>query len=420
MNWIVRGSPQYNALMQQQQAEMTNSVNGLPQNSVQDLSWNPAFRYDALGFQGDGYSFSPEAAVQGGTGWQMTPELQAFLEQGGFNPAYTEGGTGAYSQSRMGIADASGNIVPGTEYNNPADTGSDLRDWILYSAALYGAGTGLESAMGGAGGGTAGGTAGMTASEQAAMMAANGMTDAEIAAALGSSGANSAGLAGVGGGAAATPTITTTMGGPTAGQTAGGGLMSGMTTSDWARLAQTGVGLYGQYKAADAMKDANSQQNALIREMWQANRQDNQPLLNLRNSVLPQIQGLISNPSSITSDPGYQFGLKQGQTQIDNSAAARGGYYSGQQMKASQQYGQDYAGSKLTDSLNRLMGVAGLGQVGATQNQSNNQSYATQGGNALMQQGNIRGSGYLAGAGTINQGIGDWYRDWADRKTFGG
>jgi hypothetical protein len=147
---------------------------------------------------------------------------------------------------------------------------------------------------------------------------------------------------------------------------------------------------------------------ALLREMWQANRADNQPLIDMRNSVLPKIQGLINDPSSITSQPDYQFGLNQGQRQIDTSLAAKGGYYSGNQLRQSQKFGQDYAGSKLNDSINRLMGVAGLGQVGSTQNQTANANFGTQGGNALMNQGNIRGSGYMGMANTIGSGIGGW------------
>ena len=136
--------------------------------------------------------------------------------------------------------------------------------------------------------------------------------------------------------------------------------------------------------------------------------------------ILPQIQNLLKNPSSITSDPGYQFGLKQGANQLNNRAAASGNYYSGAQMKAAQQFGQDYAGTKLDQSLNRLTTVAGLGQVGANNNQSNNTNFGAAGGNSLQQGGNIRAGGYLGGFTTANNAANNWMQDQYDRKYWGG
>ena len=50
----------------------------------------------------------------------------------------------------------------------------------------------------------------------------------------------------------------------------------------------------------------------------------------------------VSNYGFLNS-PQYQFLQKQGQQALDRSAAARGMGYSGAQMKAAQQYGQDLA-----------------------------------------------------------------------------
>jgi len=191
--------------------------------------------------------------------------------------------------------------------------------------------------------------------------------------------------------------------------------------SDYLRVGSTLGGMYATDRATDAAQQGQSEANALMRQMYEQNRADNQPLLDMRNSTLPKIQSLLSNPSSITSDPGYQFGLNQGETQIDNNAAARGGYYSGAQMKASQRYGQDYAGTKLNDSMNRLMGVAGLGQIGATANQANNTNYSQAGSGGLMQQGNIRGSGYMGQANTLLNGVNSGMQDyWWNQALRGG
>jgi hypothetical protein len=82
--------------------------------------------------------------------------------------------------------------------------------------------------------------------------------------------------------------------------------------------------------------------------------------------------------STVELDPGYQFGLQQGQQAIDRKTAAAGGRISGAALKAAAQYGTDYATSGYsaaysrtnqarTDRLNRLAALAGVGQT-ATQN----------------------------------------------------
>jgi hypothetical protein len=190
--------------------------------------------------------------------------------------------------------------------------------------------------------------------------------------------------------------------------------------NDYLRAGQAAYGMYSQGKATDAASAGNAANLALQTRMYEENKALNQPLIDTRNSVLPQIQNLLANPSSITQDPGYQFQLKQGQNALNNRAAASGNYYSGQQMKAAQQYGQDYAGTKLDQSLNRLMGVATGTQVGANNAQQNAGNYAVSGGNALQQGGNIRAGGYLGQYNTVNNNVNDWMQDQYNQKYWGG
>jgi hypothetical protein len=108
--------------------------------------------------------------------------------------------------------------------------------------------------------------------------------------------------------------------------------------------------------------------------------------------------------------PGYAFRVGEGQKAIERSAAARGGLNSGATMKALQRFGQGIAAEEYGTYLNRLGAMSGTGQV-ATQNLgSMGQAAAGQAGNALMQAGNARASGYQAVGnaltGTIGQGVG--------------
>lgn len=57
----------------------------------------------------------------------------------------------------------------------------------------------------------------------------------------------------------------------------------------------------------------------------------------------PLYTPMVRNLAELQATPGYQFQLQQGQKQLDQSAAARGGLLSGAQMQAAQQFGQRQA-----------------------------------------------------------------------------
>ena len=108
-----------------------------------------------------------------------------------------------------------------------------------------------------------------------------------------------------------------------------------------------------------------------------------------------------------TKDPGYQFGLQQGQTALDRRIAAMGGRVSGAALKASTRYNQDYAttgyaaaynrqNSARSERLNRLQALAGIGQTAAAtsgQAGSNTSNAIT---NMLTSQGDATGASKIA------------------------
>lgn len=123
---------------------------------------------------------------------------------------------------------------------------------------------------------------------------------------------------------------------------------------------------------------------------WQQTGQD-------ANSAL---QRLVADPSSVSSLPGYKFGLDQGVHTIDHSALANGNLFSGKTGKALESFGTNYADKTYGDQLSRLLGISqqGLG--------------ATQMGNATIGTG-LQGQlganttaygGNMTAAGTIGQG----------------
>ena len=121
---------------------------------------------------------------------------------------------------------------------------------------------------------------------------------------------------------------------------------------------------------------------------------------------MSQIQALLKDPSSVAQQPGYQFGLNEGTKALNAGAAAKGMTYSGAQGKALQRYGQDYAGTKLNESYNRLSNLAGLGQVGATGSANAAGQYGQAVGQNLTGMGNARGSAFASAANGWTNALG--------------
>lgn len=403
------------------------SVSGLPASN----QLPPDF-WAKQGFTGTPYDTRQGESYAGLE--SINPELQAWADANGYTPGYSTGYGSTYG---YGGVLKNGLLVPGSEFGNRTN---DDRAFIAGMLGIGGAGA-LMAGGGGAGAsgaealGEAGGY-GFTSAEGAGGLTELGSAGLSDGSFLGDIGGQSlpqdfSGFQNVG--ADPTAGMYQEMGGGIVDGNAYGGTQGGNfgsslgdffsgngSVSDYLRAGQGIAGLFAQNKAAGAAQSGNNAQNALLTQMYQQNRADNQPLMDTRNSALTQINSLLKDPSTITQQPGYQFGLKQGANQLNNRAAASGNYYSGAQMKAAQQYGQDYAGTKLDQSLNRLTTVAGLGQVGANNNQANNTNFGTQGGNALQQGGNIRGSGYLGSFNTANNAANGWIQDQYDRKYWGG
>lgn len=125
--------------------------------------------------------------------------------------------------------------------------------------------------------------------------------------------------------------------------------------------------------------------------------------------------------SDFQTDPGYEFRLSEGQKALDRSAAARGGLFSGEQLKANDQYNQNFASNEFGNAYNRfqnnrntrynyLSNAAGGGQVATNQVGQAGAQYASNIGNAYMtgygNAGAARASGYIGAANSWNGAIG--------------
>lgn len=128
-----------------------------------------------------------------------------------------------------------------------------------------------------------------------------------------------------------------------------------------------------------AKKAAAAQQHATDSAMGEQARQYDQtradfaPYRETGARALGQLETDINTPvtsSDVMSDPGYQFGMQQGEQALGRRIAAGGGRVSGAALKAAARFGNDYATSgygaayqRKQDRLNRLAALAGIGQT---------------------------------------------------------
>jgi hypothetical protein len=162
--------------------------------------------------------------------------------------------------------------------------------------------------------------------------------------------------------------------------------------------------------AAATQSQATDKALSETARQYDQTRQDYTPYREAGAKALGQYATENDTPldvSRLQMDPGYQFGLTQGQQAIDRKTAAAGGRISGAVLKEAAQYGTDYATSGYSaaygrvkqtrdDRLARLAALAGIGQV-STDNLSAAGSKSTASTNALvLAAGNNSGSAQLA------------------------
>lgn len=188
--------------------------------------------------------------------------------------------------------------------------------------------------------------------------------------------------------------------------------MSDTGWGNWAQIAaQLGSGLLqsgAASKAAQQQADATQAAIAEHKRQYDLNRGDMAAYRDTGTRALGQLESDINKPTTaadVMADPGYQFGLDQGQQAIDRKIAAAGGRVSGQAIKAAARFGANYATTgygaadqRRNDRLNRLAALAGIGQTGTAASTLAGQNSANQISGLIANQGDARA------AGTMSQG----------------
>lgn len=214
-------------------------------------------------------------------------------------------------------------------------------------------------------------------------------------------------------------------------------------------------GVFGQ-KAADTQADAARDAARMQQQQYQQSRQDMMPWMRAGGRALGQLEGRMGDLTSgfavspedyyrqasqkfafdPASDPSYQWRLKQGQEAVEKSAAARGGFFSGQTGKELAGYGQGMASQEYQSAFDRdlaskrfgtqaygtaftadqarkqsaynmLSGLAGTGQVATRQLSSLGQQSAAAQGQYGQQAAGAQAGAIQNWGGQIQSGLGN-------------
>lgn len=188
-----------------------------------------------------------------------------------------------------------------------------------------------------------------------------------------------------------------------------------------ANLASGLLGARAANRAADAQRDATMAGIAEQRRQFDLGREDMAPYRQAGTDALGRLSQLISSyrpfdGEELRTDPGFQFGLREGLGAVEQGAAARGGLFSGKTLRDLVQFGQDY-GTTMFDRrgafrlgeqqqrYNQLAGVAGTGQSAAMGGAQLGAQSAGTIADLLTQGGNARAAGIIGGANALGNAI---------------
>ena len=133
-----------------------------------------------------------------------------------------------------------------------------------------------------------------------------------------------------------------------------------------------------------------------------------------------QPTGQAGNMDRFFASPDYQFRRDEGQRDIGNSFAARGGAASGNALKALTEFNSNMASGEFGNYYNRLAGMAGMGSqaTGNVAGAGNNYSNAMMGSQGAV--GDARASGVMGGANSIMGGVNSGLQGYMWSKYLGG
>lgn len=167
------------------------------------------------------------------------------------------------------------------------------------------------------------------------------------------------------------------------------------------------LGYLGQQDASKAAREANAQNLAFQKQMYQ--EQDPFSTGGNRQQYVGQLNQLMQGgPASMAQDPMYQWLMSQGQQAVERQHSAAGTSQSGAEKSAllAGQFGT--ANSYFTQQYNRLADLSGAhsGRTAPMQGMSGSDAYNMSLGGTEALGGIIRGAGGIFGHGSTGSSNG--------------
>lgn len=183
--------------------------------------------------------------------------------------------------------------------------------------------------------------------------------------------------------------------------------------------ASAAVGSLSAKRAADAQQQAADRSAEVQERMFQQSRADAAPYRDVGTNALYQLASAYGveypdAPGSLEdryqtalarfhASPNYLWRVSEGVKALERSAAARGLLESGPTLKRIVDFGQNTAQAEYGDYLNRLQGLAGIGQTAVGNLGTLGANAGSNIGRALESAGAARASGYASMANVLSQ-----------------
>lgn len=173
------------------------------------------------------------------------------------------------------------------------------------------------------------------------------------------------------------------------------------------------LGANAANQASDAQVAALDRAIAENARQYDTTRMDLMPWLDAGKNALTQ----LNDPGNyFTASPDYNFVRGEGERDIGNSFAARGGALSGNALRALTEFNSNLASGEFNNWWNRQAGRAGVGQNTAVNLGSLGADSARTAGNYLTNQGTARASGVLGKYSSVANGLNDGIYNYLYRR----
>jgi hypothetical protein len=191
----------------------------------------------------------------------------------------------------------------------------------------------------------------------------------------------------------------------------------------WTAAAIVGgavIGASASNKAARAQERAAAESTAAQERMFNRQVELQEPFRQAGVNALPELIAASRyqpfDMEQFQQDPGYAFRMKEGLRALENTAAARGGLMSGNQMRGITRFGQELGSQEYGNAFNRyqaeraarlnpLQSLTGMGQTTAANIAGQAGQFGQAMGANIIGAGNARASGYIGGANALSNAV---------------